>query len=377
MKQVKVLYFVDRMRGGGIQMLLADLFAHFSEEDVRPELLLLDDGEHYDLEDKVRGLGIPVHKLNGIWLRKPQDYFKYCRTLKRFFQECHDYDAVHMNSGSKNYFVLKYAKRYGIPVRIAHAHNTGYQTKSKAQILLGELFKPKLRKYATHLLACSDFAGKWMFGEKTFSKGKVTVIPNGVDLQTFAFDEGIRERKRKELGISEDAIIVGNVGRFVEQKNHAFLIDIFERIRQKDGRAVLLLAGIGELREQAEKKVRESGLNHCVKFLGFRNDVSELLQAMDLFLMPSLYEGFPVTGVEAQASGLSCAFSDTITGEAKIIDEVEYIPLTESADVWAERCLSLIGKANRKESNQRLRDGHYDIRDMIQTLLNLYRGTQE
>lgn len=368
MKRIKVLFFVDRMRVGGIQMLLVDLFRHFDPKTIECELLLLDDGEAYDLETQVREMGIRVHKLDGIWLRKPWDYLRYCKAMKSFFEEHHNYVAVHMNSGPKNYFVLKYAKQYGIPVRIAHSHNTGFQTSSKSQVLLGNLLKAPLRRAANVYLACSDLAGEWMFGKDA----SVKVLPNGVDLDKFRYDPEIRQRVRTEWGVTDDQLIIGNVGRFTTQKNHTFLIDIFDEIHRIVPNAVLVLAGIGELMEQTREKVQSLALEDSVKFLGFRSDVTALTQGMDVFLMPSLYEGFPVTAVEAQATGLPCVFSDTITREVKILDQVQYISLQASTQEWAKAVCNATHTVKRETCNTYLHQKGYDINDMVNELMQLY-----
>lgn len=374
--RIKVLFFVDRMRVGGIQILLTNLFEKFFGKDIVCELLLLDDGEHYDLEDKVRGMGIQTYKLKGIWLRKPTDFPRYCRAVKQFFAEHHDYQAVHMNSGPKNYYILKCAKQYGIPVRIAHSHNTGYQTQSKLQAAIGDLFKIPLRTYSNVWLACSDLAGEWMFGKKAVREEKVIILPNGIDLEQFAFSPSIRSVKRQELGI-EDKIVIGHVGRFTTQKNHTFLIDIFAEIRRENSNVALLLVGIGEKMEETREKVRKLQLEDSVFFLGFRTDITQLTQAMDVFVMPSLYEGFPVTGVEAQASGLPCVFSDTITREVKILDQVEYISLHASAEEWAFKVMKMANSSCREKSNALLRQKGYDIDDMILKLMKIYKINSE
>ena len=325
-EKIKVLLFVDRMRVGGIQTLLVDLLAHWDPDQITCELLLLDDGQHYDLEDKVREMGIRVYKLEGIWLRRPWDLVKYRRAVRAFFKAHHDYQAVHMNSGPKNYYILKCARDYGVPVRIAHSHNTGFQTRSRLERAAGELFKIPLSRSANVCLACSDYAARWMFGARAVEQHRVTVLPNGISLDRFAFDPETRGRLRQQLGVS-GKLVLGNVGRFTPQKNHGFLIDIFACVHRQRPDAVLLLAGIGETMEETRQKVRDLGLEDSVLFLGFRPDVTALTQAMDVFVMPSLYEGFPVTGVEAQAAGLPCVFSDTITRNVKILDQVYYVSL--------------------------------------------------
>lgn len=367
----KVLFFVDRLRCGGIQTLLKNLFQKFPREEIFCELLLLDDGEHYELEDQISSMGIKIYKLKGIWLRRPLDYLRYCKAVENFFARHHDYQAVHLNSGPKNYYILKSAEKYGIPVRIAHSHNTGYQTSSRIQILIGEMLKKPMMKYSNVRLACSDYAGKWMFGKQDPSRNQVIVLPNGIDLDRFAFHRDIRNQKRKELRVGNQ-IVIGHIGRFTTQKNHSFLIDIFQEIHRENSNTVLLLAGIGEKMEETREKVKKLGLKDSVRFLGFRTDITELTQAMDVFVMPSLYEGFPVTGVEAQASGLPCVFSNAITREVKILDQVVYLSLQTSTKAWARRTLELVGSSDREKSNDLLRQKGYEINDMIEQLIKLY-----
>lgn len=365
MNKPKVLIFVDRMRVGGIQTLLYNQYPYFDK--VEPEFLVLDDGEHYELEEQMKKLGATVHKLKDTWVRSPLDYINYFKNMKEFFKNNHDYVAVHMNSGSKNYPFLKYAKKYNIPVRISHSHNTNFQSTSKAQIILGNAMKVPMKKYSTHLFACSDLAGKWLFGENANS----IVIPNAVDLNKYGFNKSVRDEIRKQLDI-KDNIVIGNVGRFTNQKNHSKLIEVFNEIQKKEPKAVLILAGIGELMDQTIEQVKDLAIADKVKFLGFRSDVNALIQAMDVFLMPSLYEGFPVTGVEAQASGLACVFSDTITKQAAILEHTQYINLEQSNEAWAEKTLELIGKVNREKSKAFLKGQGFDLKDMVSTIENHY-----
>lgn len=368
-----VLLFVDRMRVGGIQTLLIELIDQFLASGQPCELLLLDDGEHYDLEDEVR-TRIPVHKLEGIWVRKPQDYLRYSRAVGRFFAEHHDYRAVHLNSGPKNFPILRSAKRYGIPVRIAHAHNTGFQTSSSVERLLGTCLKAPLRRYANVYLACSDRAGEWMFGSRQMKAGRVTVLPNGIPLGEFAFSQEVRQEVRAEWQAGVETLVVGHVGRFTTQKNHGLLLDIFAELHRERPDSILVLAGIGELQDVARRKADDLGLAQAVRFLGFRSDVARLLQGMDVFVMPSLYEGFPVTGVEAQATGLPCLFSDTITRDVSILDAVEYLSLDAPLGHWAESIERLAGSSSRASAWEALAKKGYDVRTMAERLIRIYNA---
>lgn len=371
MEKVKVLLFVDRMRTGGIQILLVNLLKVFDKKKYSFDVLMLDDGTDYPMEKDIIEAGASIYKLKGIWINTPIDYIKYKKAVSAFFNEHHDYDVVHMHSSSKNFLILKYAKEYGVSIRIAHSHNTDFQTHNRLKIIIGDALKKQLIKYSTDCLACSKIAGEWLFWEKMVEDGRVLVIKNGIDIEKYQYNQKVRDDKREELGIS-DKLVIGNIGRFVRQKNHDFLIDIFSEIKKIEPNSILILAGIGELMNSIKEKVKGLGLESDVLFLGFRSDVNELTQAMDLFLMPSFYEGFPVTAVEAQAAGLPCVLSSSITDEASILDETVYVDLNQSAAYWAEQALKCIGKSDRKNSYETLKSKGFDITDMAKSLENIY-----
>lgn len=375
MKKTNVLIFIDRMRVGGIQTLFVNLLDYFDTDKFKIDFLVLDDGIHYDLEDKIKQKGITVYKLNGIWLNKPIDFIKYRNSVNEFFSNHNDYDVVHMNSSSKNYMILKSAKKYGIPIRIAHSHNTDFQTTSKLKQIVGDMFKKPLLKYANKYFACSEYAGKWLFGSENIENGKVDIIPNGIDLEKYKFNIEKRNKIRCELKV-EDKLVIGNIGRFTKQKNHTFLLEIFKNIHDINSNSVLIIAGIGELLDECIEKSKNLGIEDSVKFLGFRNDVTDLLQAMDIYIMPSLYEGFPITGIEAQSSGLPCIFSDTITREAKINNNIKYLSLNESPSVWAEESLKLDLKSDRSFCTDLLRKKRFDIRDTASMLEDAYSSVK-
>lgn len=370
---LKCLYFVDRMRHGGIQTFLIEIMKHMNHSVIETDFLLLDDGNRYPLETELEKYGT-VYKLKGIWVKHTGDFIRYRRAVDQFFSEHHKYDVVHINSGPKNYYMLKAAEYYHVPIRVAHSHNGGYQTESSWKQWVGELLKHALIRYANVYLACSDLAGEWMFGKKLMTQGKVHIIPNGVNLDRFRFDPIVRREKRKELQV-DNRLVIGNVGRFTTQKNHSFLIDVFMEISVKRPDALLVLAGTGDLQDEIEDKVKQCGLENKVKFLGYRSDVTELMQAMDIFLMPSLFEGFPVTAVEAQACGLPCVFSDTITAKAKLLENTIYVSLEESPQHWAEKILAMsLNMEGRSKCNQALRDQGYDIGDITGKLLQIYQN---
>ena len=368
---IKILYFVDRMLRGGIQSLLIDWVSRFDKTKISVDFLLLDDGNDYELENTLKKLGCNVYKLKGIWINNPFDFVKEATALDIFFKEHHNYQIIHMHSSSKNYLVLKYAQKYGIPTRISHSHNTDYQTNNRIKKIIGDILKKKLIKYSTDYFACSVMAGEWMFGKDKVSSGKVKIIHNAVDYKKFKYNENIRKKIRNEFNIKNNEILIGNVGRFVEQKNHSFLIDVFNEIHRIDKDTKLILVGSGGNEDLVKNKVKELGLTKAIIFTGFRNDVNMIMQAMDVFLMPSLYEGLPVVGVEAQAAGLPCFMSkDVITKEVQISNCVHFISLDSSAREWAKTILN--SNLNRVNNEKQLKENGYMIEDTILDLTYFY-----
>lgn len=364
---VKVLYFVDRMRRGGIQTFVLENWRHMDHSKVQIDFLLLGDGNTYELEDTLRKLGSTVYKLNGIWIRKITDYIPYRRALDAFFREHHDYKCVHLHSSSKNYMVLKYAKKYGIPMRIAHSHNIAFQTTSKAQICLGNFLKFLLRYYATDYFACSKEAGRWLFGNK-----KVHIVRNAVDIDKYRYNERKASEMRKKLGL-EGTKVVGHVGRFTHQKNHTFLIDVFLELTKLDPTYRLVLVGEGVLKEQIEEKVKKYGIKDKVLFAGFQTNVEDYMQAMDLFVFPSEYEGLGLVLIEAQAAGLPCYTSKgTVPEEAKASELLTYIPLEDGAKTWAAEINGTWQKYKRETPEESLVRMGYSINKTAKQLETYY-----
>ena len=260
------------------------------------------------------------------------------------------YDIVHSHINTLNCFVMFFAWLAGIKVRISHSHSTWGKCELLKNLVKCSL-KPFSGIFTTHLFACSEYAGRWLFGSAKF-----TVFRNAIDLQKFTFNQNIRNEVRQKLGINEDTFVIGHIGRFEAQKNHKFLIKVFNEVQKIKQNSVLLLIGEGSLKGKIEKIA-----NDGVKFLGTSNEVQRLYNAMDAFVLPSLYEGLPVVGIEAQANGLPCYFSDTITKEAEVTDLAEFLPLNVLE--WVS-CLSAdLGyfKIDRLKYAGLVGDSGYDI----------------
>ena len=260
----------------------------------------------------------------------------------------------------------------GVPVRISHAHNRplGFDIKT----LVRYYFRWRLKKVNTHMFACGYEAGDWLYGKK--NRDKVILINNAIDAKEFSYDETKSLEMKKSLGV-EGKTVIGHVGRFFTQKNHPFLIDIFKSIHGKDPNTTLLLVGGGELDDalmnQMKEKVKNLGLEDSVNFLGVREDVADILQAFDLFLLPSLYEGLPVTMIEAQAAGLPCVISDKVPVQCDITGNTKVVSLEDSTDKWADIVLGCVSIYKRTDTFEKIKEAGFDIKENAKWLEDFYK----
>ena len=302
--------------------------------------------------------------------------FKPLRGFVRFFRvkkicKENNVKVLHFNYGSPiGFLTMLAAKLGGVKWITFHSHNGGVTNQGMLGTIVGKMCRPFLNLVVDDYWACSSLAAGFSFPKKISKNNKYKFIPNGIVLDKFKYSSSIREQVRKELSL-EDKYVVGHAGRFNLQKNHEFLIDIFARIHEKQSNAVLLLFGIGDLQDKIKEKVSSLGLSDCVRFCGASNEMNRMYQAMDVFLMPSLFEGLPVTGVEAQAAGLPIVFSDTITKEVAVSPNVEYISLKESANKWAEITLEYADKP-RKDYCTELAEKGFDKDDMVKHFQSYY-----
>lgn len=327
---IRVAHIMGKMMSGGVESVVMNYYRHINREKVQFDFIIDEDSTIVPYEE-IENLGGKIYKIPPY--QKPVSYHK---ALIRLFHENH-YCIVHSHINTLSIFPLFAAKRAGIPVRIAHSHSTAGKGET-ARNILKYTFRPFSKVFPTHYCACSEYAGRWLFGDKMYDSGKVTLIRNAIETSKFIFDPQIRQTVRDELNITDKFVII-HVGRFMKQKNHSFLIEIFEKVHRQKPDSLLLLVGEGELEQEIRDKVHRLRLDNSVMFLGVRNDVHRLLQAADVFLLPSLYEGLPVVGVEAQASGLRMIASDTVTMEAKIIQSFVFMSLNQPSTAWAEKIL--------------------------------------
>ncbi len=355
---IRVLQVVTYMGRGGLETMLMNYYRQLDRSRVQFDFLVHRDFEA-DYDAEILSLGGRIHRLPQL------NPFSsgYLKALDNFFAQHKEYKIVHSHLDCMAGIPLKYAKKHGVPMRIAHSHSSS-QTKDK-KYLLKLLFKRNIPKNATQLFACSQKAGDWMFGGADFQ-----VVNNAIDAKVYAFDPDIRAEARKELGISPDALVVGHVGRFDPPKNHDFILRIFAQLPPN---ARLLLIGDGALRRQTEEQASKLGIADRVIFTGVRKDVPRLLQAMDVFLFPSTYEGLPVSIVEAQAAGLPCLISDKVPMECKKTDLVEQIPLERPTEHWAQQVLQA-AKLPRTDQYEEIKKAGFDIAANALWLQNFYEN---
>lgn len=323
---IVVAQIMGKWVGGGVEAVIMNYYRNIDRTKIQFDFICDSDSTNIPYDE--------IKKLGGKVIICPpyQKVLKYEKFLIDLFKK-NNYKIVHSNINALSVFPLRAAKKAGVPIRIAHSHSTTNKKEWKKN-LMKQALRPFSKKYATDYFACTEHAGRWLFGNKEYDKGTVYLLNNAIDLDKYKYDEKIRNSKRKELKIKPSTFVVGHIGRFVEQKNHRFLIDIFNEIHKKNNDSLLLLAGQGPLMDEMKEKVHNLGLDDNVQFLGQRKDANELYNVMDLFLFPSLYEGLGMVLIEAQANGLPCIASTEVPKIADISNNVQFYDLNDSIDIW-------------------------------------------
>lgn len=365
---IRVAQIMGKWLGGGVEAIVMNYYRNIDKSKIQFDFICDSDSTDIPYEE--------IEALGGKVILCPpyQKALKYHKELKRILKNG-NYKIVHSHINTLSVFSLWAAKSAGVPVRIAHSHSTTNKKEWKKD-LLKQTFRPFSKVFATDYMCCSELSGRWLFGNKEYDKGNVYLLNNAIDLDKFKYNAEIRKRKREELKINDDILVIGHIGRFVEQKNHRFLIDIFNEIYKKNSNSLLLLAGQGPLMAEIEEKVKALNLENNVKFLGQRNDVNELYQAFDIFLLPSLYEGLPVVGIEAQATSNLCYLSDDMTKETKVLDSTVFMSLNNTAEEWAYRILKDVQKYIKHDTSEEVSRYGFNIKEEASKLERIYLETR-
>lgn len=364
----KVLVVIQLLRRGGIEIAAVNFASHLNKEkyDITYYLQNADDGQDETLVKEVLKSGAKIiirdDSKQG-YLSGLQDALKVMKETK--------YDIVHSHVVFYNGIVMLAAKICGIKKRISHSHARMWNRKENLPFKLYRFIMRRfINLFATDKLACSTAAGCYMYGKKEFeNRGKIII--NGIETEKYIFSREIRYKKRQELGIKEGELLVGHIGSIYKLKNQVFLTEIFSEMLKKEPNMRLMLVGEKFEAENVEEKVKALGITEKVLMPGQRTDVEELLQAFDIMIFPSLIEALPVALIEAQASGLPCLASDRVTTEVKFNENVDFMPLEESAQKWAVRAFELMAQ-NREEINIEKLTDNCDIERIAHKLEKIY-----
>jgi len=361
MEPMRVLHVITGMGSGGAEAFIMNIYRNIDRSKVQFDFLLRATGQDMYLPE--------IEAMGGrVFITPPfpkKAWGNYVET-KRFFAEHKEYDVIHVHGNALIYMTaLAVAKKAGVKCRIMHSHNT----KSRKPLfrVVHEINKQFIGSLANAHFACSEVAGEWMFKNHDFK-----VVNNAIDVNRFSYNETHRAAIRKEFAL-DGKFVVGHIGRFLNAKNHAFIVKVFAEIHKRNPEAMMLLVGTGgPLEDGVRNQVHELGLDDAVIFTGERNDVYKLIQAMDILLFPSIYEGLPVTLVEAQASGLVCFISENITQEVCLTDLVKVRSLQAPAAEWATDILAYKDGYERQDMYEQITAAGYNMQVVAKELERFY-----
>ena len=367
-KKVKVLVFGMTSIVGGIETFLMNMYNNMDLSNLQIDFLVPGTLEE-KYKKKIESRNGRVYEVEKI----KKHPIRAIKQLKKLYKD-NNYDVIHMNLCNAFFFI------YALPAVwnnkdikiIGHSHNGGDSKK-----FLHLISKPILSHYCTNFIACSDVAARWLFNKKKTDEKGVLFVNNAIDTEKFVYNIKLRESIREKYKILPNEFIIGHVGRFEEQKNHSFLVEIFKQISQERENVKLLLVGTGSLEEKIKKQVKNLNLENKVIFTGVCTNINEIYQAMDVFILPSIFEGLPVSGIEAQASGLKCLLSDTITKEVEITNNIKFLPI-ENKDIWVREIENLIDNHyERKDMSLDIKNANYDMKTEVNKIEKLYLSEEK
>lgn len=366
---IRIVHNIASLHLGGSQAFVMNMYRNIDRSKVQFDFVVTPETKE-GFYDEITNLG---GKIFSCPRYKGTNHIQYNKWWDDFFNEHPEYKVIHGHVRSTASIYLKIAKRHGL-VTIAHSHSTSNGNGISA--IVKRIMQLPIRKQADYLFACSDKAGKWLYGEKAITQQNYYMIPNGVDLKRFRFDVNKRNQMRMTLGIKEDMMILGHIGRLSTPKNHKFLLNVFNQYHKINSNSKLLLVGDGELFDSIKQHINKLDINDAVIMTGSKQNTEDYYQIMDIFLFPSLWEGLPVSVVEAQANGLQCIISDVITHDVDLTALIQYLPLDEK--LW----LGAITEAHKKKrigltSEDRVRLQPFDAITVANKLQEFYLKQDE
>ena len=360
---IRVLQMIGSLGVGGSQTMILNIYRNIDRTKMQFDFVVdHTDPYHSYFVEEVKAMGAKVYAMPGF---NGANAAEIKREWNNFFYLHPEYKVLHSHVRSYASLYLPIAKKHGVKT-IIHSHSTS--NGSGAMAMAKNAMQFPLKKQADILMACSTEAGLWLYGDKACKSDKYVLMPNGVDLERFSYNEEARNRLRKELGL-EGKFVVGHVGRYLPDKNHAFLLEAFAKLREKQPNSALLLVGEGGAQLEAAQTAVQLGVAEHVIMTGNRSDVPELLSAMDVFAFPSIREGLPMTLIEAQSTGLPCLISDRISPDVDISPLIKRLPI-DDAERWA---WEMLGEHKRMDVKDDIRKAGYDIKESAKKMAELYR----
>jgi len=356
---VRVAVVMGKHVAGGIKSVIMNYYRFINREKIQFDFIVDKDSPIKDYSE-IFELGGKVYEVTSA--KNPlKNILEIYKVLKK-----NNYLIIHGYLNTLNVFSMFAGFLAGTPIRIAENLSTAHSGEKKS--LLKKILKPFACLFPTHISANSKYSAEWLYGKKKLNK--VKIFYNALDLKKYVFDNVKRDKVRKKYNL-ENAFVIGHIGRYQYQKNHDFLIDIFNEIYKKDSSARLLLVGHGDLKEQIFEKIYSLNLEDVVIDCGGTEDIIPLYNAMDCFVLPSYYEGLPVVGIEAQATGLPCVMSTEVTAETKVTNNVEFIDLNKSASEWADQIIKW-KNVERSDTTEIIKNNGYDIITAAKELCEYY-----
>ena len=354
------------MDRGGAENALMNYYRHIDREEMQFDFLLTSPAKCH-FEDEILAMGGRIYRIPQMTKSKP---LQYLAALNSFFKEHKEYKIVHSHTSSKSVFPLFFAKIHGVKIRISHSHNT--KSESGINGIIRNVLKKPLLYVANHYFACGEEAGRWLYGDDMYNLGKVRVIPNVIEGRNFNYNEDIRRKMRRNMGVNNETIVIGCTARFSLQKNHSFLLDVFADYNKINEDSKLLLLGDGDLRKEIENKAKKLGIYEKVLFAGVVPNVADYEQAMDFFAMTSLFEGLPLSVVEAQIAGLPCLISNVVTNEVDLTGIISFLPINQGTNIWIQEIERKKGDKRRGYLREIIEAG-YDAESSAKTLQQYYK----
>lgn len=353
---------------GGIESVIMNIYRNIDRSKIQFDFLLRHDSGEMAYEDEVISMGARVYRI----IYGERESFTKARTnLSNYFYEHPEVKAVYLHINFPYAFPLKIAKKSGIQVRIIHSHSSAVLfgnekgIKNKIKAIRNSMVYRQIKRYPNIYFACSELAAQATFKDKDY-----VWIKNGIELDKFKYDCQMRRQLRYEYGIDEDTTVFGLVGKLYDTKNPLFALEVFKEYAKINSKSKMVIAGDGELRETLRQKVEQYGLKDKVIFLGMTTDAHKWYQAFDLLLMPSLFEGLPVVLVEAQAAGLPCVVSDTITKQVCVTELITYKSNNDKAENWAREIeIILDKKIDRNEYSPKVREAGFEVKSMANEVM--------